>query len=53
MFCILFEIPLNFVPNGLIYDKPALVQVMAGHQIGDKPLPEPILTQLTDAYMWR
>ena len=32
-------------------NKPALVQVMASHQTGDKPLPELMLTQFTDAYM--
>ena len=32
-------------------DKSALVQVMALRQTGDKPLPEPMLTQLADAYM--
>ena len=26
------------------------VQVMAWHQIGDKPLPEPMMTQFTDTY---
>ena len=34
-----------------IDNKPALVQVMAWHRTGDKPLPEPMLTQSTDAYM--
>ena len=32
-------------------NKQALVQVMAWHQRGDKPLPEPMLTQYIDAYM--
>ena len=31
--------------------KSALVQVIAGHRPGDEPLSEPMLTQLTDAYM--
>ena len=35
-----------------IDNKPASVQVMAWHQTSDKPLPEPMLTQFTDAYMW-
>ena len=36
-FCILIRIPLKFVPKG---------------PKGDKSLPEPMLTQFTDAYMW-
>ena len=48
-FCILVQISLNFVPKGLIDNK--LVQVMAWHQTGDKPLPELMMTQFTDAYM--
>ena len=31
--------------------KPALVQVMALRRTGNKPLPEPIMTQFSDAYM--
>ena len=45
------RISLNFVPRSLIDNKPALVQVMAWRQTGDKPLPEPMITQFTDAYM--
>ena len=33
-----------------IDNKPALVQVTAWRRTGDKPLPEPILTQYTDIY---
>ena len=51
-FCILFQISLKFVAKGLIDNMPALVQVMAWHLTGDKPLPEPMMTQFTDAYMW-
>ena len=29
----------------------ALVQIMAWHQEGDKPLYEPMMVQFTDAYM--
>ena len=29
----------------------ALVEVMAWHRKGDKPLPEPMMTQFTDAHM--
>ena len=41
----------NFVPTGQINIIPALVQIMAWHQPGNKPLSEPMLTQFTDAYM--
>ena len=51
-FCILIKISLKFVPKGPIENKSALVQVMAWRQTGDKPLPEPMPTQFTDAYMW-
>ena len=49
--CILIKMSLKFVPDGLINNKPALVQIMAWRRIGDKPLSEPMLTQYTDAYM--
>ena len=45
------KISLKFVPNGSIDNKPVLVQVMAWHRAGDKPLPELMLTQFTAAYM--
>ena len=48
---ILIQISLKLVPRSHIDNKPALVQVMAWHRIGDKPLSEPLLTQFTDAYM--
>ena len=51
-FCISIRILLKFVPEGPIDSKRALVQVMAWCRTGDKPLPEPMLTQFTDAYMW-
>ena len=35
------NISLKFVPEGPINNNPALVQVMAGHRPGDKPLPKP------------
>ena len=50
-FCILIKISLKFVPNGPIYNNPVLVEIMDWHRIGDKPLSEPMLTWLTDAYM--
>ena len=45
------QISLKFVPKGAIDNKSALVQVMACRQISDKPLPEAMMTQFTDAYM--
>ena len=42
---------MKFVPYVPIDMKSALVQVMARRQISDKPLPEQMLTQLTNAYM--
>ena len=50
-FRILIKIWLKFVPKGLNDNNPALVKMMAWHQIGDKPLSEPMLSQFTDAYM--
>ena len=44
-----FDFPFKFTPMGPIDNKLALVQVMAWHWIGDKPLP--MLIQFTDAYM--
>ena len=46
---ILIQISLKFVPKSPIDNKPALVQVMAWRQTGDKPLPEPMMTQCTNA----
>ena len=45
------KISLKFVPRSPIDNKPALVQVMAWRRTGDKPLPEPMMAQFTDAYM--
>ena len=42
---------LKFVPKDPTDNKSILVQVMAWRQTGDKPLPGPMLTQFTDAYM--
>ena len=50
-FCISIRISLKFVPNGPIDNKLPLVQVMAWHWTDDKPLPEPMMAQFTDAYM--
>ena len=48
---IVFLISLELVSGSQIDNKPALVQVMAWHRIGDKPLPEQVPGQFTDAYM--
>ena len=45
------KISLKFVPKGSINNIPALVQIMAWRRTGDKPLSEPMMTQLNDAYM--
>ena len=39
-------ISLKFIPKGPIDYKSALVQAMAWHRTGEKPLPESMLTQL-------
>ena len=45
------QISLQFVPRSPIDSTLALVQVMAWRRTGDKPLPEPMLTQFADIYM--
>ena len=50
-FRISIQISLKFVPKGPTDNKSALVQVMAWSRTGDKPLPEPMRTRFTDAYM--
>ena len=45
------RLSVKFVPRSPIDNNPALVQEMAWHRTGDKPLPEPMSTQFTDAYM--
>ena len=46
-----FEIAIRWMPLDPIDDESSLVQVMAWHHTGAKPLPEPMMTQLTDTYM--
>ena len=46
------QISLKYVPKSPIDNNPALIYIMAFRRIGDKPLSEPRLTRLTDAYMW-
>ena len=48
---ILIQNSLKFFPKGPINNKAALAQVMAWRRTGDKPLPERILDEFTDAYM--
>ena len=45
------QISLKYIPRSSIDNKAALVQVMAWRRTGDKPLPEPMMTQFTDTYM--
>ena len=45
------QISMKIAPRSPIDNKAALVQVMACPRTGDKPLPEPMMTQFTDAYM--
>ena len=45
-FCIFFQVSLKFVPEGPVANKSVLVQVMAWHQTGDKPLSEPTVQWL-------
>ena len=44
-------IPSKVVLKVAIDRKTVVVQVMACRQTGDKPLPEPLMTKLTDACM--
>ena len=46
-----YQISLKYIPMSTIHNKTTLVQVMAWCRVGDKPLPGPMLTQFTDAYM--
>ena len=45
------RISLKFVPKVPIDNKPALVQIMAWRQTGDKPLSEPMMAYFTDVFM--
>ena len=49
MKCFVFDS--NYIEICSIDNKSTLVQVMAWRRTGDKLLPEPMLTQFTDAYM--
>ena len=41
--CISMKISLKFVPKGWIDNRPALIQIMAWHLLGDKPLSAPMM----------
>ena len=45
------KISLKFVPKGPINNIPTLVQIMAWRRPGDKPLSEPKMAYVSDAYM--
>ena len=49
--CISFQCSQKYVPNGPTRNTPLLVQVMTWRQKGDMPLPEPLMSQYTDAYI--
>ena len=51
-FCISNQIFLKVVLKGSVNNKSTLVKAMAWRRIGDTLLPEIMLTQFTDAYMW-
>ena len=48
---ILIKISVKFIPKGPINNMPALVQIMAWCQPGDKPLSEPMMVRLPMGYM--
>ena len=41
---------LDLAPKGPVDSMSPLVQIMAWHWTGDKPLPEPVMSQVTYAY---
>ena len=45
------QISWKFIPKSPFHNKPTLVQVIAWRRTGDEPLPEPVMTKSTDAYM--
>ena len=48
---ITIKISMKFVPKRPINNIPALVRIMAWHQLGNKPLSEPMVVRLQNAYM--
>ena len=51
MFEFWLKISLKFLPKGPIDKMAALVQIMAWRRTGDKPLSEPMMVYIADAYM--
>ena len=49
--CILIQISIKFVLQGLIVNKLALIQAMTWQQASGKPLPESVVIHFIDAYM--
>ena len=49
--CILIQMSLKSVFKGLTDNNPAVVQIRASHQTGEKPLSEPMMAYLGDAYL--
>ena len=45
------QITLRIVLRSPIDNKPSLVHAIARQRTGDKPLPDSIMTHITDAYM--
>ena len=45
------QIPLKYIPRSPVDNNLALVQVLAWHRTGNKPLPGPMMTHFIDAYM--
>ena len=50
--CILIKISLKIVSRGPIGNKSAINQVMAWHEIGDKSLLKPMLTEFQGLNQW-
>ena len=48
-FHISIQISLTPVSKDQINDEPGLVEIMAWHRIGDKPLSEPVIDYITNA----
>ena len=45
------QISMKYVPRSPFYNRPTLGQVIPWRWAGNKPLPEPVMTQFIDAYM--
>ena len=49
--CFAIHISLKCIPQGPTDNKSALVQIMASHRTGDKPLTKPMTAYLSDSYI--